>query len=115
MAGNERSKQVIKGALKLKGGLNLKQKSGTVPKHAKKKKKAKKKRKRKDGPTENDRKDVRTAAERAYDAVAEERELKKLKKLATVTHREQVNEYNKYLASLSEHHDVPKVGNAGMG
>ena len=87
-----------------------------LEKDRKKKKKAKKKRKRtSDTPTGSDTKDKRTAAERAYDKVAEERELKKLKKLATVTHREKINQYNSYLASLSEHHDVPKVGNAGMG
>ena len=31
------------------------------------------------------------------------------------THREKIDEFNNHLASLSEHHDVPKVGNAGMG
>ena len=116
MGDTTRGTRVIKGALKLKGGLGLKLKGVVDQKDRKKKKKAKKKRKRtSDTPTGSGTKDKRTAAERAYDKVAEERELKKLKKLVTVTHREKINQYNSYLASLSEHHDVPKVGNAGMG
>lgn len=30
-------------------------------------------------------------------------------KKASKSHKEKVEEYNKYLASLSEHHDMPKV------
>ena len=45
----------------------------------------------------------------------EEREEKRLKKIVAKSHREKVNDFNNLLASLSEHHDVPKVGNAGMG
>ena len=50
-----------------------------------------------------------------YDEKNEARELERLKKMAKLTHRETIDQYNNYLASLSEHHDVPKVGNAGMG
>ena len=59
--------------------------------------------------------DSRTKAEREYDEINEIRELERLKKMAKVTHREKINQFNQYLANLSEHHDVPKVGNAGMG
>jgi protein FAM32A len=30
-------------------------------------------------------------------------------------YRQKVDKFNSYLESLSEHHDIPKVGNAGMG
>jgi hypothetical protein len=32
-----------------------------------------------------------------------------------LTHRQRIEKFNTMLANLSEHHDVPKVGNAGMG
>ena len=89
----------------------------------KKKKSKKKKRKREldanvDGPQDTQSgitTDSRTMAEREYDEINEIRELERLKKMAKVTHREKINQFNQYLANLSEHHDVPKVGNAGMG
>ncbi|TGZ83959.1 DUF1754-domain-containing protein [Ascodesmis nigricans] len=34
----------------------------------------------------------------------------KLKKEGVKSHKEKVEEYNKYLASLSEHHDMPRIG-----
>lgn len=34
----------------------------------------------------------------------------KLKKEGFKTHKERVEEYNKYLANLSEHHDMPRIG-----
>jgi len=33
-----------------------------------------------------------------------------IKKKATKTHRKRIEEYNQYLANLSEHHDIPRVG-----
>jgi len=109
--------KVKKGGLKLKGGLSL-----SHDKTKKKKKKKKKKRKRneeedvkKNSDKTNVRKDDRTPAEIEYDEKNEARELERLKKMAKLTHRETIDQYNNYLASLSEHHDVPKVGNAGMG
>ena len=106
--------KVKKGGLVLKGGLSLSGKK-------KKKKKKKKKRKREedlldsDNTDDNNVKDSRTKAEREYDEKNKMRELERLKKVAKLTHRETIDQYNNYLASLSEHHDVPKVGNAGMG
>ena len=108
--------KVKQGGLVLKGGLSL---SGK--KKMKKKKKKKKKRKREedlldsDNADDNNVKDSRTNAERDYDEKNKLRELERLKKMAKLTHRETIDQYNNYLASLSEHHDVPKVGNAGMG
>jgi hypothetical protein len=36
-------------------------------------------------------------------------EEERLRKLATKTHRDRINEFNDYLSVLSEHHDIPKV------
>ena len=54
--------------------------------------------------------DRRTAAERRYDETQAKRAAEKTKKMATKSHRERVAEFNAHLASLSEHHDIPKVG-----
>ncbi len=105
---------VKKGGLKLKGGLSI---SGKKMKKKKKKKKRKREEDLPDGDNTdgNNVKDSRTEAERNYDEKNRLRELERLKKVAKLTHRETIDQYNNYLASLSEHHDVPKVGNAGMG
>lgn len=34
----------------------------------------------------------------------------RVKKLATTTHKDRVHEFNAKLETLSEHHDIPKVG-----
>lgn len=54
--------------------------------------------------------DRRTAAEQRYDETQAKRAAEKTKKMATKSHRERVAEFNAHLASLSEHHDIPKVG-----
>ena len=54
--------------------------------------------------------DRRTAAERKYDDIQAKRAAEKTKKMALKSHRERVAEFNAHLASLSEHHDIPKVG-----
>lgn len=54
--------------------------------------------------------DRRTAAERKYDDTQAKRAAEKTKKMALKSHRERVAEFNAHLASLSEHHDIPKVG-----
>ena len=54
--------------------------------------------------------DRRTAAERKYDDIQAKRTAEKTKKMALKSHRERVAEFNAHLASLSEHHDIPKVG-----
>eukprot|EP00798_Chlamydomonas_sp_ICE-L_P021516 gene21516-28500_t len=41
---------------------------------------------------------------------AERKEEERLRKLAGKSHKDRVNEFNEYLGSLSEHHDIPKVG-----
>lgn len=54
--------------------------------------------------------DRRTAAERKYDDIQAKRAADKTKKMAQKSHRERVADFNAHLASLSEHHDIPKVG-----
>ena len=38
-----------------------------------------------------------------------------MKQNVSTGYREKVDKFNSYLEGLSEHHDIPKVGNAGMG
>merc|ERR1712216_599810 len=54
--------------------------------------------------------DRRTKAERRYEQTVAQRELEAVKKAAGTTHRERVKDFNEKLASMSEHHDIPKVG-----
>ena len=44
-----------------------------------------------------------------------EREKEDVKKMATKSHRERVEDLNQYLAALPVHNDVPKVAAAGLG
>eukprot|EP00698_Gefionella_okellyi_P005271 TRINITY_DN14806_c0_g1_i1.p1 TRINITY_DN14806_c0_g1~~TRINITY_DN14806_c0_g1_i1.p1 ORF type:complete len:124 (-),score=29.63 TRINITY_DN14806_c0_g1_i1:140-478(-) len=53
--------------------------------------------------------DSRTAAELAYAASQAKREKERIKKAAKTSHREKIAEFNKHLASLTEHNDIPKV------
>ncbi|KAF8445588.1 hypothetical protein L210DRAFT_5908 [Boletus edulis BED1] len=55
----------------------------------------------------NDRK---TEAERRFEEAQRRRLLGKVAKIAHKTHKDRVNEFNSKLESLSEHHDIPKVG-----
>lgn len=51
-----------------------------------------------------------TPAERRFLQQAEKIELERLAKMASKSHRDRVQEFNQYLANLSEHYDIPKVG-----
>ncbi|KAH3732529.1 protein FAM32A [Pelomyxa schiedti] len=51
-----------------------------------------------------------TKAEIEFRALQASKEKLLVKKMAEKTHREKIEEYNKKLANLSEHYDVPKVG-----
>uniref|UniRef100_A0A7S3V0M6 Protein FAM32A n=1 Tax=Aplanochytrium stocchinoi TaxID=215587 RepID=A0A7S3V0M6_9STRA len=133
------------GKLSLKGGLDLVGKGKRdKAKKKKKKKKKKDKHKHKDHENQSDKKRTReeandeverkkkreyeqddedgdeeeeylTAAQRKFQEIQKKREKDLLARMVSKTHRERINEFNDKLASLSEHHDVPKVGNAGMG
>lgn len=58
------------------------------------------------GPAE----DHRTAAEKKYHEQKAKLEAQRLSKVASKSHRQRVEEFNQYLANLSEHYDIPKVG-----
>ncbi|CAJ1973799.1 unnamed protein product [Sphenostylis stenocarpa] len=51
-----------------------------------------------------------TPAERRFLHQTRKLELQRLAEMATKSHRDRVHEFNQYLANLSEHYDIPKVG-----
>ena len=51
-----------------------------------------------------------TEAERKFEEVRRKRMKDRIAKEARTSHKEKVEAFNKYLGSLSEHHDIPKVG-----
>ncbi|KAF8225099.1 DUF1754-domain-containing protein [Tricholoma matsutake] len=52
----------------------------------------------------------KTEAEKRFEEMQRRRLADRVAKLATKTHKDRVNEFNAHLESLSEHHDIPKVG-----
>ncbi|KAL2641939.1 hypothetical protein R1flu_009526 [Riccia fluitans] len=54
--------------------------------------------------------DHRTPAEKKYDEQNMMLETRRLAKVASKSHRQKIEEFNQYLANLSEHYDIPKVG-----
>lgn len=52
----------------------------------------------------------KTEAEKRYEETRRKRLEERLKKEGVKTHKERVEELNKYLSGLSEHHDMPKIG-----
>ncbi|KAL2068950.1 hypothetical protein VTL71DRAFT_15288 [Oculimacula yallundae] len=54
--------------------------------------------------------DGKTASERAYEEMRRKRLHDRLQKEGVKTHKERVEELNKYLSKLSEHHDMPRIG-----
>ena len=63
--------------------------------------------------------DTRTDAEKRFEERMKKRlmnvETKKMQTFVNTSHRDRVDAFNKYLTDLTEHHDMPKVGNAGLG
>lgn len=53
---------------------------------------------------------IMTASERKFEEARRKRQQDKIRKEAKTSHKEKVDAFNKYLGSLSEHHDIPKVG-----
>ncbi|XP_059276300.1 uncharacterized protein LOC132030611 [Lycium ferocissimum] len=51
-----------------------------------------------------------TPAERKYLEQWEKLNIKRLTKEVTKSHRDRIQEFNRYLANLTEHYDIPKVG-----
>ena len=52
----------------------------------------------------------KTEAERRHEEYRRKRLEEKMRKEGVKTHKEKVEELNKYLSGLSEHHDMPKIG-----
>ncbi|KAL4879387.1 hypothetical protein BJY04DRAFT_193835 [Aspergillus karnatakaensis] len=53
---------------------------------------------------------AKTQAERRHEEMRRKRVQERLKREGVKTHKERVEELNKYLSRLSEHHDMPKIG-----
>jgi protein FAM32A len=52
----------------------------------------------------------KTEAERRWDEQRRKRLEERLRREGVKTHKERVEELNRYLSGLSEHHDMPKIG-----
>ncbi|EMC99233.1 hypothetical protein BAUCODRAFT_395737 [Baudoinia panamericana UAMH 10762] len=52
----------------------------------------------------------KTEAQRRYEERRRKRLDERLKREGIKTHKERVEELNKYLSGLSEHHDMPRIG-----
>ncbi|KAJ5771352.1 uncharacterized protein N7511_003403 [Penicillium nucicola] len=52
----------------------------------------------------------KTETERKYEEIRRKRLHERLQREGVKTHKEKVEELNKYLSRLSEHHDMPKIG-----
>ncbi|KAN0100312.1 hypothetical protein V8E55_000296 [Tylopilus felleus] len=61
-------------------------------------------------PSLSSKNDRKTDAERRFEEAQRRRLIGKVAKIAHKTHKDRVNEFNAKLESLSEHHDIPKVG-----
>jgi len=51
-----------------------------------------------------------TPSERRYLERWQQLEARRLLKNASESHRDRIQKFNQYLANLSEHYDIPKVG-----
>ncbi|PON32208.1 7-dehydrocholesterol reductase-like protein [Parasponia andersonii] len=51
-----------------------------------------------------------TSAEKRYIEQRERIDNHRLKKTANKSHRDRIQDFNQYLANMSEHYDIPKVG-----
>jgi protein FAM32A len=74
--------------------------------------------KTKDGyilPAPSANEDRRTEAQKRHDERVRKLEEERLRKMATKGYRDRVKDFNEHLASLSEHHDIPKVSGSGGG
>ncbi|KAI5840440.1 hypothetical protein DFP73DRAFT_180833 [Morchella snyderi] len=63
-----------------------------------------------DGPEKGDYYAGKTEAERRFEERKRKRMDERLKREGIKSHKQRVEEYNKYLSNLSEHHDMPRIG-----
>lgn len=54
--------------------------------------------------------DYLTPAERRYIEQRTQLDVNRLAKEANKSHRDRIQDFNQYLANMSEHYDIPKVG-----
>ncbi|XP_028856739.1 protein FAM32A-like [Denticeps clupeoides] len=101
---------IQKGSLKLKG-------AGDMSSGKKKKKKDKAKKhlesQMSTPPDKEESKtgyvDKRTPAQLAFDKIQEKRQMERILKKASKTHKRRVEDFNRHLDTLTEHYDIPKV------
>ncbi|KAI8983161.1 hypothetical protein BDB01DRAFT_147196 [Pilobolus umbonatus] len=98
--------EVKKGSLKIKGG------SISIKKKKKKSKSSKEKLEKAlfDSSEHNYQELEKTEAERKFEEIKRQRQMERVAKAATKSHKDRVAEFNNKLEMLSEHHDIPKVG-----
>ncbi|KAM3854247.1 protein FAM32A [Vipera latastei] len=53
--------------------------------------------------------DKRTPAQLAYEKTQEKRQIERILKKASKTHKQRVEDFNRHLDTLTEHYDIPKV------
>ncbi|XP_061594177.1 protein FAM32A-like [Cololabis saira] len=53
--------------------------------------------------------DKRTPAQLAFDKMQEKRQMERILKKASKTHKHRVEDFNRHLDTLTEHYDIPKV------
>jgi protein FAM32A len=56
-----------------------------------------------------------TAAQRSLEEAQRRREKELVKKMVSKSHRQKVEDLNNLLATMPEHHDIPKISYAGIG
>ena len=103
--------QVQKGPLKLKGVTEL-----GVTKWKKKKDRDKAKLLETMGKIQKNQEeelrchlDKRTPAQEAFEKVQEKRQMERILKKASKTHKQRVEDFNRHLGTLTERYDIPKV------
>ncbi|CED84627.1 Conserved alpha-helical protein [Phaffia rhodozyma] len=63
-----------------------------------------------EGPSREGGSRRKTDAEKRFEEIQRERLAEKIAKTASKTHKDRVHDFNAKLESLSEHHDIPRVG-----
>ncbi|XP_075061148.1 protein FAM32A-like [Mixophyes fleayi] len=53
--------------------------------------------------------DKRTPAQLAFEKMQEKRQIERILKKASKTHKQRVEDFNRHLDTLTEHYDIPKV------
>uniref|UniRef100_A0A8C6VLU8 Family with sequence similarity 32 member A n=1 Tax=Naja naja TaxID=35670 RepID=A0A8C6VLU8_NAJNA len=104
---------VQRGALRIKGGTD----GGSAGKRKKKKDKERSKivdqivssKKQEEEEEKKRALDKRTPAQLAYEKMQEKRQIERILKKASKTHKQRVEDFNRHLDTLTEHYDIPKV------